>query len=71
MLAFENKCCGVMLGRSYREHKTNECVAAVGILAESHEFLLSTVKRRKLSYHGLARAQWMEGVAEKSHATQI
>ena len=46
--AFENKCYRRMLGISYREHKTNECVwQQVSILAGPCELLLSTVKRRK------------------------
>ena len=42
-----------MLGISYREHKTNEYVwQQVSILAGPQELLLSTVKRRKLSWFG-------------------
>jgi hypothetical protein len=51
--AFENKCFRRMLGISYREHKTNEYVwQQVSILAGPQELLLSTVKRRKLSWFG-------------------
>ena len=51
--AFENKCYRSMLGISYREHKTNEYVwQLVDILARRQELLLSTVKRRKLSWLG-------------------
>ena len=52
---FENKCNGRRLdiGLSYREHKTNESVwHQVSILAGLQEHLLSTVKRRKLSWFG-------------------
>ena len=42
-----------MLGMSYRELKTNECVwQQVNILAGLQEILLSTVRRRKLSWFG-------------------
>ena len=42
-----------MLDISYREHKTNEYVwQQVSILAGPQELLLSTVKRRKLSWFG-------------------
>jgi len=51
--AFENKCYRRMLGISYREHITNDYVwQRVNILAGRQEFLLSTVKRRKLSWFG-------------------
>ena len=68
---FENKCYRRMLGISYREHKTSECVwQQVDILARRRELLLSGVA----SYHGLAtsvvvircwrsyyREQWVDG----------
>ena len=42
-----------MLGISYREHETNDYVwQQVSILAGPQEHLLSTVKRRKLSWFG-------------------
>ena len=51
--AFENKCYRRMLRISYRAHKTNEKVwEQVSILAGPQELLLSTVKRRKLSWFG-------------------
>ena len=41
------------LGISYREHKTNEYVwQQVNILARRQELLLSTVKRRNVSWFG-------------------
>ena len=68
-----------MLGISYREHKTNEYVwQQVSILAGSQELLLSTIKRRKLSWFGHvcshdtlltiilqgSATPWTEGVSE-------
>ena len=51
--AFEDKCYRRMLGISYRENKTNEYVwQQVCILLGPQELLLSTVKRRKLSWLG-------------------
>ena len=51
--AYENKCYRSTLGISYKEHKTNEYVwQQVSILTERQEQLLSTVKRRKLSWLG-------------------
>ena len=42
-----------MLVISYREHKTNEYVwKKVNILARHQKLLLSTIKRRKLSWFG-------------------
>ena len=51
--AFENKCYRRMLVVSYRQHKTNEYVwQQVSILAGCHALLLTTVRRRKLSWFG-------------------
>ena len=51
--AFEHKCYRRLLGASYREHKTNEYVRQqISVLAKRQEFLLSIVKRRKLSWFG-------------------
>ena len=51
--AFESKCYMRMLGISYREHKTNEYVwQQVDILVRRQELLLSTFKRRRLSWFG-------------------
>ena len=45
-----------MINISYREHTTNDYVwQKVNILAGRQELLLSTVKRRKLSWFGHAR----------------
>ena len=53
---FENKCYRRMLGIPYREHKRNECVwQQVDSLAGRRgrqELLLSSVKRRRLSWFG-------------------
>ena len=49
--AFENKCYRRMLGKSYRDHKTNEYVwQQVDIIAGRHKLLLSAVKRLKVSW---------------------
>ena len=51
--AFQNKCCTRMFGISYREHETNEYVwQQVSVLAGRQEFLLSTVKCRRLLWFG-------------------
>ena len=49
--ALEHKCPRSMLGISYSEHKTKEYVwQQVNIQTAHQELLLSTVKRRKLSW---------------------
>ena len=51
--AFESKCYRRMLGISYREPETNDCVwQQVNILAGRREPLLSTINRRNLSWFG-------------------
>ena len=51
--SFENKCYRRMLHISYREHRTNDYVSQlVTTHAGEQEPLLSTVKRRKLTWYG-------------------
>ena len=48
--AFQNKCRRRMLCVSCREHKTNECTFQQANVLAGRQYLLSTVKRRKLSW---------------------